>query len=86
MTKSLYGINDIIEGLEPQRDEIRVKLHLAKAEARDEWEDMEKKWEQLTAKAGVLGHEAGAASKDGFEATKLVAEEIKHGDERIRKK
>ena len=85
MTKGLFDIDGMIEGLKQQRDEIRVQLNLAKAEVRDDWEEAEKKLAQLKTKADRLRRETGEVSKDVFEAVKLTAEEIKRGYDRIRK-
>jgi uncharacterized coiled-coil DUF342 family protein len=85
MTNRLYDIEDIIESLKQQKDEIKLQIHLAKAEARDEWPELEKKFNELMSKADVLRKEAGDASGDVIEAAKLVADEIKRGFDRIRK-
>jgi len=85
MTESLRDIDALIDGLKQQRDAIKVQLHLAKAEAKQEWEEMEQKLEHLRAKAKVVGNETQDASQDVFEAAKLLAEEIKRGYDRIRK-
>lgn len=37
-------LETLLDGLKQQRDELMVQLHLAKAEARDEWEELEKNW------------------------------------------
>ena len=86
MTESLHDIEALMEGLRQQRDAIKVQLHLGKAEALQEWEELEKKLEHLRAKAAVVGAETQAASRDVFEAVKLLAEEIGRGYERIRKR
>ncbi len=86
MTESLHDIEALIEGLKQQRDAIKVQLHLGKAEALQEWDELEKKLEHLRAKAKVVGTETQAASRDVFEAVKLLAEEIGRGYERIRKR
>jgi hypothetical protein len=86
MTESLHDIEALMEGLKQQRDAIKVQLHLGKAEALQEWEELEKKLEHLRAKAAVVGAETQAASRDVFEAVKLLAEEIGRGYERIRKR
>lgn len=36
-----------LEALQRTRDELRLKLHLAKADARDEFHRLEKKWERI---------------------------------------
>ncbi len=85
MANQLYDIDEIIKALKQQGDEIKLQLHLAKAEARDEWPILEKKLEALKSKAETIRHEAGGASEDIIAATKLVADEVKHGFERLRK-
>jgi len=77
-------LDRLVEEVRRQRDELRVKIHLAKADARDEWQELEKKWEQFSARAGAVGGEAEEAAKDVLSAAKGVVEEIKRGYERIR--
>ena len=86
MTESLHDIDALLESLKQQRDAIKVQLHLGKAEAKQEWEELEKKLEHLRAKAQSVGNETQAVSQDVFEAAKLLAEEIKTGYERILKR
>lgn len=78
-------INEVFENLKKQRDELRVKMHLAAADAKDEWEVLEKKWGNFEGKAKQVGGEAKEASKDIWDATKLLGNEIKEGYDRIRK-
>jgi hypothetical protein len=85
MTQTHDDVKKLVETLKQQRDELKVKLHLAKAEAGDEWDKAEKKWEQLKTKTHVLGTEAGDVSKDVGAAASQLAKEIKHGYDRIRK-
>jgi hypothetical protein len=78
-------VSDLLETLKRERDEIRVQLHLAQAEARDEWERMEKKWENFHGKAAAVGEVAAGASKDVGAAARVLGEELKKGYARIRK-
>jgi hypothetical protein len=78
-------LNRLVDELKTQRDELAVKLHLARADARDEWAALEKKWDRLRGRAEVVGHEAGKAADDVEAAAKLVVDEIKKGYERIRR-
>ena len=71
--------------LQTLRDELKVKVHLARADVRDEWEELEKKLEHLRSKLGVAGDEAGKAAQDVGAALKLVAAEIRKGYERVSK-
>lgn len=78
-------LNRRLQQLEQQRDELRLKMHLGKAEARDEWQKLEQKWEQVRAKLPQLGEVVGETSSEVAAALKLAAEEIGRGYERLRK-
>lgn len=85
MTNRLLDIEEMIESLKQQRDEMRVQMHLAKAEVQDEFAELEQRLEALKEKADNIRHEASEISDDIFETTKKVGDEIKSGIERIRK-
>jgi hypothetical protein len=82
MAKSEY--DRLREDLKRQRDEIRLKIHLAGAEVRDEWTEIEKKWEHFAARADVVARGAGEAAEDVASAAKLLGEEIRSAYHRIR--
>jgi archaellum component FlaC len=77
-------VDRLIAELKTQRDELSVKVNLARKDARDEWEELEKKFEHLRARAEVVGREAGDAGQDVLKAARKVVEEIKKGYARIR--
>ena len=54
-------INEMLYELQQERDELKVKLRLAKMQAGDEWEKLEDQLEKLEAKTKELG---SAASDD----------------------
>jgi hypothetical protein len=68
-----------------QRDELRVKLHLAKADARDEWEGLERKWAEAQVKFSQMQKTAGDSMVEIEAAARLLGEEIQKGYERIRR-
>ena len=74
-----------VQKVAQQRDELLLKMHLAKAEAKDEWAMAEKKWEQMKAKTPLLAREGGESVKDLGAAVKLVGEELLHSYDRIKK-
>lgn len=78
-------INETIEELKQERDELQVKLHLAKMEASDEWVKIQAKLEKLEAKAKELSDASAEASKDIGAAAKLLGEEIRDGFKKIAK-
>jgi predicted nucleic acid-binding Zn-ribbon protein len=72
------------ERLAGLRDELRVKLSLAKAEVTQEWNKLEESWERVqTELKRVSEHTKEPAHKIGSGAQQLI-DEIKHGYERIR--
>ena len=78
-------IETFVQKVAQQRDELLLKMHLAKAEAKDEWAVAEKKWEQVKAKTPLLARESGESVKNLGAAVKLVGEEILHSYDRIKK-
>jgi SMC interacting uncharacterized protein involved in chromosome segregation len=84
MTDLKQETRKTLEALEQQRDELRVQVHLAKAEAKTEWEKMEKKLSELRAQSDKVAKATGESAKDIGAAIRLLGEEIKRGYERIR--
>ena len=66
------------------RDELRVQIHLAKADAKDEWEELEKKWADFEQKWDKVGDAAEDAAKDIGVALSQLGSELKAGYQRIR--
>ena len=84
MSKS-SDIDDAIEALERLRDELLLKIHLAAADARSEWDELEQKWSQLRVKASAIGRVAEETAVDVGEAVDLLGKELKKGYERLRR-
>lgn len=84
MNKSQEDIEQFVAHLKQQRDELIVRIHLGKAEAKQEWEKAEQKWEQLKSRSKVIKKDMQESSKDIKEVVKLLGEEIKHSYQRIR--
>jgi hypothetical protein len=78
-------LRKLTEQLEQERDELKLKIGLAKLEARDEWKDLEGKMDSLRARAKVVRDEAREASGDVGAAADVLAVEIKEGFARLRK-
>ncbi len=72
-------IENMIEALKQRRDELRVQMHLASKEARDEWEELEEKMQDFTEKARLRETSQGLGK-----ALSQVGEELKSGYDRIR--
>lgn len=79
------GIDKMLNELRKERDELRVKLHLAKMEAGDEWKKLDAKLMKLEAKTKELATATADASKDIGAAAKILGEEISSGFKKIAK-
>jgi len=79
-------IDKLTETLKQQRDELKLKLHLGKMGAEEEWEKAEQKWEHFRAKTQELETATKDASRDVGAALKLLGEELTHAYDRVRKR
>jgi chromosome segregation ATPase len=77
-------LESLVGRLKTERDELRVRLHLLKAEAKDEWEEMETHWEHLEGRMKKVGEQAAESGEEVAAAGKQLAEEIGHAYQRIR--
>jgi hypothetical protein len=77
-------MSETVERLRKERDQLRVKVHLASMEVRDEWEELEEIWEQFTAKNRHFYKEVEPALGDVRAALSQLAEELKAGYQKIR--
>ena len=83
----MNDFDDLIEELKQKRDERRVQINLATREAKDEWDELEVKMEEFTAKARDFADNAQLKETgEGVgEALGQLGGEIKKGYERLRK-
>jgi len=76
----------IMEKLRQERDELLLQMRLGKAEFKEEWAELERKWEHLEGRmAGVAG-EAREASKEVGAAFGVLTDELAEAYRRIRRK
>jgi len=85
MTTMRERLQEMLEKLEQERDELKVRMHLGKAEAREEWDKLEVRIGELRARLDKAGDEAGDVMEDVGAAAKLLGEEIREGFARIRR-
>ena len=84
MAAKQKALDQLIEEVEQIRDELEVQMHLASADARDRWDELEKKLSHLRSRARTVGRAAGEAAGNVGEALDLLAHELKRGYEKIR--
>lgn len=66
------------------RDELRVQMRLARADARDEWERLERTWEQIETEFKHFGDHARAPAKEISAAARTLMTELKRSYERVK--
>ncbi len=79
-------LSDLVETLKQERDELRVKIHLAKLELQQEWEKTEKQWENFKAKADEVLKDTKEVAEEISESAKVIGEELKNAYLRIRER
>ena len=78
-------LDQIMSDLRRMREELAVQISLGKAEAKDEWAKLEKKWAEVQAQAKPFTDVAGETAGNVGSALGMAADELKSGYERIRK-
>ena len=66
------------------RDELKLQAHLFKAEARDEWERIEKDFVQVEQRFGQLKETAKESAKEIEGATERLLDSVKTGYEKLK--
>ena len=79
-------LDDLVQELKQKRDELRVQVNLASREIKDEWEDLEEKLEEFSAKTKEFAGEAGLKETgEGVgQALGQLGHELKLGFQRVR--
>jgi hypothetical protein len=75
-----------VDELRTTRDELKLKVHLGKMEARERFEKAEKDWERLEAKLKVLADAGRESAEEVGQAAKLLVDEIRAGYEHVRER
>lgn len=73
-----------ITELRGMRDDLKVRMHLAKADAKDLWEKLEKKLHGLESKGRQISQASEEPLRDVREAARLLVDEIRDGYRRIK--
>ena len=73
-----------LDELRRLRDELNVRIHLAKADAKDRWEKLEHEFHRLEAKGRQISQASEEPLRDVRDAARLLIDEIRDGYRRIR--
>lgn len=78
-------LNELLEQLKRERDQLKVRTHLLKAELMQEWEEVEQKWQNIESRMQRLRASAVESAEGVGAATDLLADEIRNAYQRFRK-
>ncbi len=73
-----------IEQLKTLRDEIRVQIHLAKAELKDEWDELEEKWDEVEGSLEDAKKDAIDVAEEARQTVNVIVEELGDAYRRIK--
>ena len=85
MSSDRDQLAEVISRLKQQRDELALQIHLGKAEAKEEWEKITARLDELTQDYEPLKDAVEESSENVLAALNLVATELHDGFDRIRK-
>jgi CBS domain-containing protein len=84
MSPVSHRYEEELQELRKLRDELRVQIHLGKAEAKDLWDQLEHRFIELEAKAKQIAQRMEHPIDGIGEATRLLAHEIREGYRTLR--
>jgi len=85
MSDKRRRIEEQLAALKRERDELALKIHLAKAEVREEWQELETRLDEMEKRAGPLAQAVGETAGGVGASLELAADEIKKGFAKIRR-
>lgn len=73
-----------LDELAGMRDELRVRIHLAKADAKDEWHKLEERFTRLSGELLRTAHNAKAPAEQMGSAARSMLDELRKSYDRLR--
>ncbi len=85
MSEQRSALEDLISKVKQERDALKVQMHLASMDAKDEYERLSGKCDQLADQYEPVKDAVEESAGNVFSALGLVADELKVGFQRVRK-
>ena len=85
MSDEKLTLEEMMSSLKRERDELKLQMHLAGMEAKDEYERLSGKLDELTTQFDPVKDAVSESADNVWAAMLLAADEMKSGFTRIRK-
>ena len=85
MTTEKSTLEELITKLKQERDELNLQMHLASMDAKDEYDRISGKVDELSGQYDPVKDAVGETAGNVVSARGVVADELKEGFKRVRK-
>ncbi len=85
MSEERSTLESMMSHLRRERDELKLKMHLAELEAKDEYDRLSGKLDELTVQYDPVKAAVSESTSNVIAALALAAGEMKNGFQRVRK-
>ena len=85
MSEQRSALDEVIAKLKQERDELQVQMHLASMDAKDDYDRISGKVDELSQQYEPVKDAVEESAENVFAALGLVADELKAGFQRVRK-
>ena len=85
MSTDKSALEDVISKLKQERDELKLQMHLASMDAKDEYDRISDKVDELSNQYDPVRDAVEETAGNVFSALGLAADELKIGFNRVRK-
>ena len=85
MSEQRSALDEVIAKLKQERDELQVQMHLASMDAKDDYDRISGKVDELSRQYDPVKDAVEESAENVFAALGLVADELKAGFQRVRK-
>ena len=85
MSEQQNALEELIRGLKRERDELKLQIHLAGMEAKDDYDRISAKIDELTEQYEPVSDAVEETAGNIWSALGMAADELKVGYQRVRK-
>lgn len=85
MSDNKSSLDKLVSEVKQQRDELKLQMHLASMEAKDEYKRLSGKCDELSKQYEPLSDAVEETAENLLAALSLAAGELKYGFQRVRK-